>query len=283
MKTSTVKKKRFRIVVALVVLVASVVVEVVAGMRLYTAQHTYQAAQSSYASLQQYVDQPVSGQSGGAGFPLTVDFTGLHDINPNITAWLYSPGTPINYPVLAATDYDYYLHHLPDGSENFLGSLFTDFNHPSDFGGNLSIIYGHHSQNNDMFAPLLGYENQEYYNTHPTMYLTTSSGDNYQVNILYGAHIRAGQWRDRAFMYEENLPSLLTYAKTNTTFTPNCKPASENQPNEDAIARGAHIETPAPTKYLVLSTCSYQFDNARYILIATLTPPGDPNAETCPT
>ena len=76
---------------------------------------------------------------------------------------------------------------------------------------------------------------------------------NYRVELLYGCVIGAGQWRDRAFMYEANLDGLLDYAAYHTTFT-----STELYSEEDRI--------------IVLSTCSYEFDDARYIVIGKLTP-----------
>jgi len=153
---------------------------------------------------------------------------------------------------MRAYDYDWYLRHLPDGSYNANGALFLDSNCPADFIGGLSIIYGHHMKSGRMFGSLTGYKKQDYFDEHPYMYLYTEKG-NYRIDLKYGCVISAGEWRDRAFMYEVNLESLLAYASTKTTF-------------ESAAEYGDD------DRFLVLSTCSYEFDDARYIVIGVLRP-----------
>jgi sortase B len=81
------------------------------------------------------------------GIPaLTVDFDALEAISSDAIGWLYCPDTVINYPVMGAEDYTYYLRHLADGTYNFNGSLFLDYNCQRDFSDKLSVIYGHNMQ-----------------------------------------------------------------------------------------------------------------------------------------
>lgn len=183
---------------------------------------------------------------------LDIDFTALKEVSEDSVAWLYCPDTVIDYPVMKADDYSQYLRHLPDGTYNENGSLFLDYNCAPDFSGRLSIIYGHHMNSGKMFAPLVEYKKQEYYNEHPSMYLYTEQG-NYRIDIVYGCVIGDGEWRKRAFMFDVNLDSLLNYAASETTFTSDVS-YTEND------------------KFIVLSTCSYEFDDARYIVIGALRP-----------
>jgi sortase B len=82
------------------------------------------------------------------------------------------------------------------------------------------------------------------------MYLYTEK-ENFRIDILYGFVIGAGQWRDRAFMYEINISDLLAYAKTNTTFE-----------------SGAEYEE--GDRIIAMSTCSYDFEDARYVIVGRL-------------
>jgi len=183
---------------------------------------------------------------------LYIDFETLQAVNKDAAAWLYNPGTAIDYPVMRATDYDYYLHHLPNRSANANGTLFIDYNW-TDFSDRLTVIYGHNMRSGKMFGSLSEYKRQAYFNEHPYMYLYTADGGNFRVDLLYGCVIGAGQWRQRAFMFEENLDSLLAYAEHNTTFVSK----AVYEPGDRVIA---------------LSTCSYEFDNARYVVLGVLRP-----------
>lgn len=181
----------------------------------------------------------------------SIDFAALQAINKDAVAWIYSLDTVIDYPVMRSDDYDWYLHHLPDGTYNANGTLFLDYNNPSDFSGRLNIIYGHHMKSGKMFGSLVGYKQQTYFEEHPYLYLYTAESGNYRIDLAYGCVIGAGEWRERAFMYELNLSSLLSYAAHNTTFESDVTYTEEDQ-------------------FVVLSTCSYEFDDARYVVIGVL-------------
>jgi sortase B len=182
---------------------------------------------------------------------LDIDFFALRQINKDAAAWLYFPNTAIDYPVMRSNDYNYYLNHLPDGTVNINGSLFIDCNCDSDFGDPLTVIYGHHMKSGDvMFGSLKGYKEQKYYEEHPYMYLYTEQ-KNYRIELLYGVVIAAGKWREQAFMFSENLEALLGYSAINTTFE-----------SKAEYTKGDRI--------VALSTCSYEFDGARYLVLGIL-------------
>ncbi|MCL2775511.1 MAG: class B sortase, partial [Oscillospiraceae bacterium] len=134
---------------------------------------------------------------------MAIDFETLQMINPDAVAWLYGPGTPIDYPVMRAAEYDYYLHHLPNGEYNANGSLFIDYNW-ADFTDKLTIIYGHNMKSEQMFGSLANYKKQAYFEEHPCLYLYTAGGESYSIELVYGCIMGVGEWRDRAFMFEAN-------------------------------------------------------------------------------
>ena len=182
--------------------------------------------------------------------PIEIDFETLKEINEDAVAWIYCPDTKIDYPVIRATEYSYYLNRLPDGTQNTNGTLFIDFNNASDFSDPLTVIYGHNMKSGAMFGSLDEYKNQRYYDENPYMYLYTEKG-NYRIDLIYGCVIGAGQWRERAFMYPVNLNKLLLYAEINTTFE-----SSIRYEEGDSI--------------VALATCSYEFNDARYVVLGVL-------------
>jgi len=255
--------KAYRIA-ALMVLLLGVGLIVFAGTQLLGARQIYQEGNIAYEALSNRVKEsakisPKAAHASPATFEEntpddtkmhTIDFETLKMINKDAAAWLYSPGTVIDYPIMKADDYSYYLNHLPDGTVNANGSLFIDYNCAADFSDPLTVIYGHHMKTGKMFGSLKGYKNQKYYEEHPIMYLYTEQGD-YQVELVYGCLIGAGQWRDRAFMCEANLDALMAYAKHNTTF----------------ISATAYTEG---DRIIALSTCSYEFTDARLVVLARI-------------
>lgn len=258
------ENRRVKRIFIWLLLLASVCAMAVSGYKLWEIRAMYARGDHSYEKLVHDVKDPSVSQTpsvsdgtkaepGAVKIPkVNIDFKTLQAINPDAVAWLYCPDTVIDYPVMRADDYGYYLSHLPDGTYNANGSLFLDYNNPSDFSGGLNIVYGHNMNSGKMFGSLGKYKRQVHYDAHPYMYFYTLQG-NYSIELLYGCVIGAGQWRDRAFMYESNRSSLLDYAAQHTTFVSNASYSEED-------------------RIIALSTCSYEFDDARYVLIGILKP-----------
>jgi sortase B len=180
----------------------------------------------------------------------TVDFDALRAVSDDAIGWLYCPDTVIDYPVMGAENYTYYLKHLPDGTYNFNGSLFLDYNCQRDFSDRLSVIYGHNMKTEKMFGTLVNYKKQSYFDQHPYLYLYTQEG-NYRIALLYGAVVSADTWTGNNFVLDAD--GLLAYAKANTTFTSTVKYSQED-------------------RLIALSTCSYEYEDARYFVVGVLQP-----------
>jgi len=283
---------KIRIIAALLILLTAIGVMYYSGTQLIQTQQTYEIGDSNYQNLRdqvrkseiidnldiadlnsieiaEMIEKPnkpdksekpekPGDEAGTYTAPkpqihipdLGIDFDAVKALNSNIAAWLYCPGTAIDYPVMKADNYAYYLTRLPDGTANANGSLFIDFNHAPDFGDPLTIIYGHHMKSGSMFGSLIEYKKQTYYKEYPFMYLYTEH-KNYRIDLKYGCLIGKDKWKEEAFMYAENLDSLLSYAKSNTTF-------ESTAPYE------------AGDRIIALSTCAYDFNDARYILVGIL-------------
>jgi sortase B len=223
--------------------------------QLYLSNSAYSQGDQAYQQIeQQVISENVSSttkdkKQSSVFIPnRKVDFDVLKAINSDSIGWLYCPDTVIDYPVMSADDYTYYLSHLPDGTENFNGSLFLDYNCASDFSDELSVIYGHSMKNGKMFGTLTGYKNQSYFEQHPYMYLYTEK-QNYRIALVYGAVVSADEWINNG--YAQNADKLLKYAKSHTTFESTEK-CDSNQ------------------RFIVMSTCSYEYDDARYFVVGVL-------------
>ena len=117
--------------------------------------------------------------------PLIIDFQTLKEKNSDIIAWLYSEGTPINYPIVQTTNNDYYLRRLIDGTYNQAGTIFMDYKNSNDFSDPNTIIYGHNMKNDSMFGSLTKYEEQNYYDEHKEMFLYTEN-KKFKIEICAG-------------------------------------------------------------------------------------------------
>lgn len=240
-------------------------------------------------SVWKTVGSPETGLSSGDELvfpedpaPLRVDFRVLKKANEDIIAWIYVPGTHINYPILKGKDNDYYLHRLPDKSYAAAGSLFMDFRCSSDFSDPVSIVYGHNMKNGTMFRDLEKYKSQEFYDEHPVYWLFTENR-NYRVDIFAGYVTDIG---DPVFDMgmQEDSANPFREIKSGENFEENGSSTGEKEESADRNDRrkeilgsayvkstfGSEIKVRDEECILVLSTCSYEFDNARYVLLGVL-------------
>lgn len=233
---------------------------VFSGYQIYKIISEYESGERTYDDLEIYVSTPSitsTPQNSSESEKKTenawpeVDFEGLAAINPDIVGWIYSEDTPINYPIVQGTDNSYYLKHLYTGEYNGAGSIFLDSRNSSDFSDRHTIVYGHHMQNGSMFSSLTGYKQQEYYEAHPILYLMTPE-KNYEIKVFAGyvASVKDDAWQI-TFDSEESFQAWIGRAIEKSTFSSNITPV-------------------ATDRIITLSTCSYEFDNARYVLLGIL-------------
>ena len=182
-----------------------------------------------------------------------VDFTSLERINPDVVGWLAAEGTEIDYPVVRGKDNKFYLHHLFTGERNKLGSIFMDYRNHSDFSDKNTIIYGHNMKDGSMFSSLTKYKDQRYYDNFPTMLLYTPVGD-FTIELFAGIVVD-GNYESVRFDFKDDhdFQNYIDSLKKKSTFESN------------TIVK-------ADDRIITLCTCSYEFNNARYVLYGKLTP-----------
>ncbi len=239
---------------------------VLGAFQIYRQLREYGEGDSVYTDIEQYVriEEESEGDSNGqenesqsgenepdVNWP-AVDFAALAEINPDIVAWIYIEGTEINYPVVQGSDNQYYLKHLFNGKWNSSGCIFLDSRNTPDFSDRHSIIYGHHMKNGTMFSGLTEYKKQEFYDAHPVTLLMTPD-QNFRVEIFAGyvASVKDNAW-EIAMESDAEFENWLTETKERSCFESEIAPAATD-----------HVIT--------LSTCSYEFDNARFVLIGRVT------------
>jgi sortase B len=184
--------------------------------------------------------------------PLMVDFTLLKEQNPDIIGWIYCADTPINYPIVQTEDNEYYLHRLPDGTSNANGSIFADFRNLADFSDPNTMIYGHNMKNGSMFASLLNYRQQSYYDAHPCLWILTPERA-YRVDLMAGYTTPSDGEIYNVFSTAEEMQSVLSRIMEDSSFCP--------------------AEIPEDIQNIVtLSTCTYEYNTARYVVIGNLVP-----------
>ncbi len=226
------------------------------GWKAYSMQQEYEIGDEAYDKFADLVKAEEKPEEGPAfseaeeteGTAPTVDLEAAQEVNSDIVAWLNSPDTVIDYPVCQGEDNSYYLFHLVNGTYNRNGCLFIDCENRKDFTDDNTIIYGHHMASGKMFASLIKYADQTYYDAHPVMYLTIGEKQ-YQLEIFAGYVTTAD-----SSAYMINLGSKQEFAKW----------LREICGRSDFTANAMEIKT--SDRIVTLSTCAYDFQDARYVV-----------------
>lgn len=184
--------------------------------------------------------------------PIEVNFEYLRQQSEHVIGWLYCEDTPVNLPVAYSGDNAYYLRRLLDGTDNNAGTLFADYRNNRDFSDRNTIVYGHNMKNKTMFGSLADYREQEYYEAHPVWWLLTP-GENFKVELVAGYVTASTSDAYELPDTDEETIDLVQQAVKNSTFR------SDLTLNPD-------------DKFVTFSTCSYEYDNARYVLVGRLVP-----------
>lgn len=199
-------------------------------------------------------------------------FDDLKKKNPDVVGWINIPGTDIDNPFYQCDDNDYYITHDSDRESNSYGAIFLDFR--CDI-SKLSttqnqILYGHNMRYGAMFGTLRNYRELEFYQQHPIVNVDTLY-ESLEYKIF--AIMVVSDTVDNTFGYDFT-PYKVSFTNQNefTDWVYHCKQRSLITTNVDVTAND---------QVLTMSTCCYDFDNARLVIIARrLRENEDPGVDT---
>ena len=171
----------------------------------------------------------------------------LNSAYPNAIGWLYIPNTRISYPVMQGEDNEYYLHHNFDGSRLKAGSIFLDYRCENRLMNPINVLYGHNMRNGSMFAQVTSYTTDSFFEAHRYGWLSTPETV-YRLDFFACSIVRSD---DR--LYNGN------------------SPISEWIPHiYDRAVVSRKMSCSDNDRFISLSTCSYEFENARTVLTGRL-------------
>ena len=180
-----------------------------------------------------------------------VDLSALREVNPDVVAWIVIPDTVLSYPVVQGGDNSYYLNRTWTRERSAVGAIFMECKCAPDFSGFNTIVYGHRMNNESMFGVLKGYENADFWQEHPTVYLVTDGGvSTYDVFAAHEVGIREIVYR---LDVEEN--------GWQQEFIDFC--------SERSVLDTGIVPTPED-KVLTLSTCTGRGHATRWVVQAVL-------------
>lgn len=183
-----------------------------------------------------------------------VDLRSLQSQYPDVRGWLTISESGIDYPVLQSSpeEPEYYLRRDYRGNYDINGSLFLQADCILGESGNLTI-YGHNMNSGAMFGNLDQYASYEYWKAHPRVFFQTPEGmEEYQIAAVLKVDVSMFDFQRTSFQSPQELEAYVAQAKALSLF--------------ETGVDGIGCE-----KTLTLVTCSYEWKQARNILVAVKT------------
>ena len=176
-------------------------------------------------------------------------------INSDVVGWIKIENTNIDYPVMQ--NGDYYLHRNIYKNYSSHGTPYLAEYCNIQYSDNL-IIYGHHMNDNSMFAQLDNYKKHSFYEDHKyikfySYYNGKTIEKTYEVAIAFKTVV----YSDKGFKY---------YNYTNFSDVQELNDFIENCRKLEFYNTGIDINY--GDKLITLSTCEYSQKNGRIVVVA---------------
>jgi len=175
-------------------------------------------------------------------------FDKMRSVNPDYAGWLSISGTAVDYPVVKGEDNKFYLNHGFEMESNVAGAIFMDYRNKNDGTDKNIVIYGHNMKNGTMFKGLMGYKRTGFFDDN--RFIVFNDGREESVWEIFSAYVT-----DTGFNY-------IRTEFTDLQFDVFVREISnKSMHNADGDMEGID-------EVLTLSTCSYEFDDARFVVHA---------------
>ena len=171
----------------------------------------------------------------------------LYDKYEDYRGWIKIDNTNINYPIVQGKDNSFYLDK--DINKNYLssGSIFMNYlNHGSN--DENTVLFGHHMRNKTMFAQLKKYKEKEFFYGNNDIVIEVENGKVLKYKV-FSAYVTDAK---------DN------YIKTNFDDKAQYKEFLEDIKNKSLYK--SDIDVNENDKIITLSTCSYEFNDARMVV-----------------
>lgn len=180
----------------------------------------------------------------------------LYEENEDMVGWIKIDGTVIDYPIMQTKEEpEYYLKRDFSREKSASGVPFLDDSCDPKESNNL-LIYGHNMKKGTMFASLLDYAQEDFWKAHPTIQFDTLYREQtYEVvAAFYGKALSPKEEGFRYYEFAGNLDKIRFQEYTEQM---------------KAIALyDTGVEINEEDQLLTLSTCSYQEENGRFVVVA---------------
>lgn len=209
----------------------------------------------------------VQNSSSESNYPrgMLAKYSSLYDANDDLKGWISIPGFSINLPIAQGKDNSYYLKKDIYGKYTRYGVPFFDYR-MTDF-ENLhknNVVYGHNMRYDDLiFGMLENYRTIDGFRQAPVIECNTIYGDH--TWFVYAVFItNAEKEDDNGYVFPYNFIDI-----SDAKFADYIKEIDKRKLYTTGVDLNVN------DKILTLSTCCYDFTDARLVVVARLRRPGE--------
>lgn len=201
---------------------------------------------------------------------MNLKYAYLYAINPDLVGWIKINGTNLDVQVVQANDNEKYLKTDFYGKKSRYGCPYLDYRSDSKYLNDNNVIYGHHMSDGLMFSNLDKYKNIEGYKESPVIQYDTIY-QTYTFKVIAAFISNSNPDHDNGFVFNYTVSDF----SSDDSFM---KFVQEIQKRS---IFNTTVNVLPDDKLLTLSTCSYEFSNARLVVVARLCRENeDPNVDT---
>lgn len=195
---------------------------------------------------------------------LQLKYAKLYATNQDFVGYLEAKGINLSLPIVQAENDKKYLEKNFYGKSTKYGCPFvTHVNNIVELDQN-TIIFGHHMNNGTVFGALDAYKSIDGFRDAPVITFNTLYKD-YSWKVVAAFVTNAYEEDDNGYLFRYYFASLSTQDRF---------AAYLNEMSQRSLY-DTGVDVLPTDKLLTLSTCSHEFDDARFVVVARLVRPGE--------
>lgn len=185
------------------------------------------------------------------------------EVSDDVIGFIEIDSCGISYPVVQGDDNEYYLTHTYDNRKNKAGAIFMDHRCTvsDEYTSPNIVLYGHNQEDGTMFGNLKYFKNNvEFYRNNPKISFNTKEG--------IGDYVIFAYFISNVYEYQDSNGEVFHYHDYIDTLSD--EPTFNWYMKE--VAERNQVLSPVDVQYgdklLVLSTCSNEYFDSRFVVMA---------------